>query len=214
MFCSTICRENAFFMYHKHECYNQCIERIYPQYSRVMRLFYFALYLFDDKIEDLKAFILSRGEERKTIFDFDMRDLDPIAAGRNLLLCYGSLMPSKYFTGERRFDLMFQHHPFLKQMWRKEKEFIGTFLEQHYHTTAIFHSDLIKWPVNSKELIHKGYNINTVQRKVGEGYYIFSSMFNHSCLPNVQLHCNINNKMHMIICQNVAKGEQLFVSYK
>ena len=60
MFCSTICRENAFFMYHKHECYNKCVELEYPQYSRVMRLFYFALYLFDDKIKDLKAFILSR----------------------------------------------------------------------------------------------------------------------------------------------------------
>ena len=214
MFCSFICRENAFKMYHKFECLNKSLEREYVHLSRVMRLFYFALYLFDDKIKDLKAFILSRGEERKNLLDFDMRDLDPIEAGRNKLLCYDSLVPTKRCTEVEPFHLMFENHSLLKIMWKKERKFIEVFLYRHYDITARFNNILFKWPADAALFVKNDHDIILTQRKVGAGYYIFSSMFNHSCVANVQLHCDINNKMHMIICKNVAKGEQLLVNYK
>ena len=197
-------------MYHKYECFIGRILLVDDYLLKPMKTFFYALYLFDHKIEDLKALILSRGRERKTIFDFDMRDLNPIETGRNLLLCYDSLEPSKYCDEEKQFYLMFEYHPVLKKMWKKEWKFIEDFLYRHFDISLTFKYDLFQWPANTAELVRK----SKMNNNIGNGCYVFTSLINHSCIPNVDLHCDINNKMHLIACQNIAKGEQLFVSYK
>ena len=137
-----------------------------------------------------------------------------VKTGRNLLLCYDSLEPSKYCDEDKPFHLMFKHHPLLKIIWEKEWKFVEIFLYRHYDITAIFHNELLKWPADTAELINDNHDIQKLNKNIVDGCYVFTSMFNHSCVPNVELHCDINNNMHMIVCQNVTKGEELFVSYK
>ena len=217
MFCSMKCKEDAFKMYHNYECVNNCIAPNLAYLKNVMRLFYFALFLFDGKIEELKAFILSNGTWWTT-FHCDMRDLDPIVKGRYMLICYNSLVPSQRCTEVKPFHLMFENHPLLKTMWKKERRFIKEFLNRYYDIFEKFHCDLTEWPLNTAELMERtrngDYDITKILKVKGHGCYVFAPLFNHSCVPNVEGHLDVNNKLHLIVCKNVAKGEQLFVSYR
>ncbi|CAO1407751.1 unnamed protein product [Diamesa hyperborea] len=106
MFCSIKCRRKSFQMYHKYECFISRI--VQTDLLRAMRTFFYALYLFNHEIQDLKAFILSRGRERKTIFDFNWRKLNGIQRERNLFLCYDFLVPSKLCDEQKPFYLIFK----------------------------------------------------------------------------------------------------------
>ena len=214
MFCSEQCREKAFKMYHRYECFNSRIVK--PEHSDLlnpMKTLFYGLYLFDHKIEDLKAFILSRGVERKIISDYDLNEWNSIETKRNLFLCVDSLVPNKRCAEKKPFHLMFKKHHLLKKMWKKEKKFLTLFLNRHYDISAMVHLDIWKWASDTAEVIELNQLADAKRKQVGYGCYVFTSMFNHSCVPNVELHCGNNGKMYLIVNQNIARGQQLFRSF-
>ena len=67
MFCSSNCQKTANMMYHEYECIisNNLID--VKGVLRFLRPFFCALYFVDNNIEELKSFVLSRNNEKKTI---------------------------------------------------------------------------------------------------------------------------------------------------
>lgn len=52
------------------------------------------------------------------------------------------------------------------------------------------------------------------QQLIGNGFYLLCSLFNHSCVPNIQRLNVINDKIVVIVSRPIRKGEQLFDSYR
>jgi SET and MYND domain-containing protein 4 len=55
---------------------------------------------------------------------------------------------------------------------------------------------------------------STYQQLIGNGFYLFCSLFNHSCVPNIQRVNVVNDKVVVIVSRPIGKGEQLFDSYR
>lgn len=55
---------------------------------------------------------------------------------------------------------------------------------------------------------------STYQQLIGNGFYLLCSLFNHSCVPNIQRVNVMNDKVVVIVSRPIGKGEQLFDSYR
>lgn len=219
MFCGRVCREKAFVMYHKYECViNEAITGV-QDIVRSMRPFFYALYLFDDNIEDLKNFLMSRNNVKKTIFDYDLSDFNSRESQRNLLNCFDSIDAPDVIGVRKRFKYLFRCHPLLTVMWRSHHKFIMKYLKQQADIVRVVYKVLVKWPTNASDLLSERIQDNiddvcSVQKAVGSGCFMFLSLINHSCIPNVHRHYNENNKMCLIVIRKIKKGEKLTVSLR
>ena len=219
MFCSVECLDNGQLMYHKYECLINGLMEGFQHAVRAMRSFFYALYLFDDKIEDLKTFIMSRGYVRKTVFDYDMRHVDTKQTRRDMLHCFYSFVAPDCQIDSSIFNLIFNTHPILSTMWDKEKDFIWSFLRRNIEITQMYAHAFFRWPGNAKEMMlvedeDDTKEFQSIRKKVGGGVFLLMSLFNHSCVPNVHRHFNYNNKLHLIVCRDIKKGQELFISLK
>lgn len=215
MFCSLKCQEEAQKMYHKYECFINILTETHDAIHGMRSLFY-ALYLFDDSIDALKTFILARGSIRKTIFDYDLRNLSSIEIGRISLHCLDSLDAPEYHVNMDVANVIFETHPLLCDMWEREQDFITTFIRRHSSINQNYAHGLFKWPGNTTELakVDPQMPVGNLRRKVGFGSYLFSTLFSHSCVPNVHRHYNFQNKLHLIVCKDILAGEQISVSFR
>lgn len=198
-------------MYHRYECVIINLVGAFQDTVRSMRLFFYSLYLFNDNIEDLKNFMMSRKDVRMTVFDYDLSDLKSRNSQKNLLHCYDSFVAPAFTNDAYAFRLIFEVHPILSVMWDTHKVFILTFFRRNIAINREYAKDLMKWQDNVKRSItdHR----ESICKRVGGGIYLFSSLINHSCVPNVERHISYNDKLHLIVCRDVKKGQQIFLSY-
>ena len=222
MFCSWGCKIAAENMYHKYECLiNTSIEDI-QEIVRSMRPFFSSLYLFNDNIQDLQDFLLSRGNVKKTVFDYDMSDTTSCENALHLLHIFDSIdAPIEAIETDISMVIsaIFECHPLLAAMWITHKDFIVSLVNRHNKIMRVAAGDLYQWPPNINQLLTHKPQTNPVdlminQKLVGTGCFLFSSMLNYSCISNVYRHINEDNKMCLIVSRNIMQGEKLTVSRK
>jgi len=68
-----------------------------------------------------------------------------------------------------------------------------------------FVSVLQKLYLNAVTVIHNNNH-------VGDGLYLLSSFYNHSCVPNTRVEFN-GNEMRVFAARNIAPGQEIFRSY-
>ena len=201
-------------MYHKYECYINSVFKDVAEIVREMRSFFYALYLFEDNIDDLKTFMLSRSDVKKSVFDYNLTGSNSRDNARNLLHCIDSLDVPKYQIDRSVYKLIFLCHPMLYEMWETNELFIMSFISHHVAITRFYAQRIFKWPGNASKIMEQNCSSRDIRNRVGGAVYCFSSLIKHSCVPNIARHINSKNGMNLVVVRPINKGQQIFVSYR
>ncbi|CAO1294549.1 unnamed protein product [Diamesa serratosioi] len=192
---------------------NDCEEVI-----RSMRFFFISLNLFDHNILDLKKFINSRKNTKKTVFDYDLSEMNSRESQRNLLLCFDSLDYNDDGIKIDQIGVAIRAHPSLGDEWKKYHHFITKFIRRHSDITDRHVQGLFKWPGNASKLMNemgsqRKKDYSTIRKKVGGGAYPFMSMIKHSCVPNLMRHYSKDNRVNLIVTRRINPGEEISISF-
>lgn len=197
MFCSIECKISAQNRYHKYEC--TIIDELLTSGIMyiVLRMFLEGLALFDGSINKLENFV-EQQKDFPTIFE--VTSMDP----RVHFLTAINLSFALDLNHETdAYEYFFMKNEELKEMWRTNQIFIKCLLR--------------KFIAIAKNDVHAigGWSLkqNQHQELIGNGCFLFSSLLNHSCAPNIR-RPNIENKMYVIVSRPIPKGGQLFDSYR
>lgn len=148
-----------------------------------------------DSVQD-SEFIF--GKTSKTVFDFDLTNLESKDVQKNLLKCVVSLIASKpkeIDTG--LFEIL------LATAYNKQQIEFFKKLVTHLMQICIFNQfSLNIYCKKSRTLV-----------KVGNCLLPFASLFNHSCDPNI-IWTSSPSKFTFIAAKPIEAGEQLFISYR
>lgn len=218
MFCSDFCQESAHYLYHKYECaINSKINNV-QELVHQMRSFFHALFFFDGDIQYLQDFMESRGNVKKTVFDYDMSEWSQRTAQHSMLIFDSFEAPA---VSQISFVIssVFEAHPLLAEMWSTHKAFIMSFLIRHSDIQRFIAEDLHKWPSNGGQHMtrhrkNKAVKVMRYQKQVGKGYYLFCPLITRSLTPNVHRHLNEYNKLCLIVSRDIQIGENLTVGLK
>lgn len=216
MFCSIICRDESFKIYHKYECFINTKIADVENILRKMRSFFVTLYLYNGNINEMKTTFGARGPRVQTVFDYNLGNPKSPNYYRNLMSIFYSCKSSPKCKSVPIIDRIFNCHPDLAVIWKGNETFIVELLCRLVDNLREHGQVMLQWPANTTQIIAKSSEkSNIVSRKIiGVGYYPFVGLFNHSCFPNVNRHINQNNQMVLAVCRPIKKGEQLFDDYK
>jgi SET and MYND domain-containing protein 4 len=203
MFCSDKCQELAWKSFHKYECRVLTELDSTEGWRMSLRSFFDALSICDDSIEELEKLTKECDELKSTVFNFDLSDENDVDYEKNRLRCLLSLT-SNIEIESRDFKLIFNScHTHLKKIWKTHSTFITSLIERLMKIEILnFHS--IKGSSLSKK--------KTYRAALGDGAFIFCSLVNHSCVPNV-MRVVVDGNMVMIVERPIKQGEQLFDCY-
>ena len=215
MFCSTNCQDNANEIYHNYEC---IINNVIPGVKDVvyaMRPFFCALYFFNKNIEELKSFVLSRNNEKKTIFDCDISE----SSSLNWLHVFDSIDAPAVTDLSSILPSVFNAHPVLIDMWPTHQDFLLPYLNRHADILRFISRDVYQWPGNAEPLMKyhvqkKAVDLIRLQKIVGKVSCLFSPLLSQSCKPNIYRHNYQSNEMYYIVAHNINVGEKLTICNK
>lgn len=186
MFCSEICRDKAWSIFHKYEC--PVIDFLFDTCTKIqltaMRTCLTTLSLFDN-VTDCRQFCEDTNHQSKTVFDLNFSNFTKIEeykAVHGLVTNQDKRLVNDLF--QRAVicatirNILIEYTP-LKAMLGKDIEnnsFFGDLLFKHLQTASSnMHSiDLIEQISETKE-----------DECFATGAYPFLSLLNHSCAPNV-----------------------------
>lgn len=139
-----------------------------------------------------QLFELLKDSEDKTIFDFDFSNPDDPMYDKNQLIALNGLCKN----------------------WKEVVEFKSD--QQLLDISLMEESDssqarkkMLKFAINQLDI----YYVNSsIMQKGREGIYLFKSLLNHSCIPNV-IPFNFGDKIALIVARPIKAGDQLFISY-
>lgn len=191
MFCSKICMTigNRF---HQLEC--QSIDLDTDDDSNIFqmthRVVFEALGVFG-KIEKLQKFF-DENSQPKTIFDFNLAKSDLTLKEKNLLVAVNSLQRNQIPVEME--PLMDEHVELMKSITKnpKHRKFLDEFMRKQMEI-----------------VITNTFSIG----EIGSGIFPLSSLFNHSCAPNI-MRVTVDNKLVFIVSRPIEKNQQLFVCYR
>ena len=212
MFCSQECYEFAMKYFHQYEC--PVISDILKSGSVNMslRIFFISLSLFGGSINCLKNFYEDNKKNPRNIFDFDFSFAKNVEDMLILKLkCLLSLSKSL-----KKYQLIYQktilnNHSALHSMYEENKDFIHDFIQDlcqisDHNFHGIFSSNL-----GTK--IFDNSNLKSLQEPIGSGSFLFTSLINHSCTPNILRIC-LDGEMFLVVCRKIEKGSQIYDCYK
>lgn len=152
---------------------------------------------------------LLKDVEPKTVFDFDLSDpRDPLYE-KNLLVSVNSLATNALTESETDFIDQATQEEFKGMRTDEEKVFLRRFitsqysLEQRNGHLMRKYARVFENPETIRDFFDKPF---------GRGVGPFTSLFNHSCDPNVTA-VTVDNKFVIVVNRPVKAGEQLFMSY-
>lgn len=125
----------------------------------------------------------------KTVFDFDFNNTEDLSYNYHMLLAIISLKKSK--TVHLQYLDAINQHPVL--------QFIKTQEERNIARKCLVHFARI-------------VALNAFHIADGKGVFAFSSLLNHSCIPNVSWRL-VDTKMVLVVMSSIPKDQQLFVTY-
>jgi len=143
--------------------------------------------------------------DRKTIFDFDLRGQDELSRDKMYLEILPSLQEKRVSSG------MANHY---REFENSTIEQLQPFLVQKYGSD--FDDDDLAECVTHLMLINDRNSSNLMtgrpDKLVGTGMFMFGSLLNHSCDPNLHV-VYLDSKYVYVVINPINKGEQLFVQY-
>ncbi|XP_070496813.1 SET and MYND domain-containing protein 4-like [Chironomus tepperi] len=212
MFCSQECYEFAMKYFHQYEC--PVITDILKSGSVNMslRIFFISLSLFGGNIKSLQRFYEETKKNMKNVFDFDHSTL--INAEDVLIMklkCLISLSKSS-----KKYQMMYQKSILsslssLNSIYTENIDFIHDYIEalcqiSDHNFHGIFSSNLGNKTFDNS-------NLKSLQEPIGSGSFLFTSLINHSCTPNILRIC-VDGEMCLIVCRKIEKGSQIYDCYK
>lgn len=211
MFCSEDCYNFAMKFYHSYECL--IIKQILKSGSvnMTLRIFFIALSLFNGDIIKLKEFYEDTKNNPKNVFDFNVLSKNSDESVVNQLKCLLSLSRSAKEYSLNLQKTLLNTHPTLCTLYRKNSDFIDAFIQHQsqisdHNFHGIFSSNLNTQSIDEN-------NLKSLQEPVGSGSFLFASLLNHSCAPNILRVC-VDAEIYIIVCRRIAKGSQIFDCYK
>lgn len=190
MFCSEECKEKSA-LFHLNEEFEGHPDATFERQALKMQLEAFRI--AGGVIELLD---LLKDSENKTIFDFDFSNPNDASYEKKMLIALNGLCknsPSEEMIASRNPTRLLKFPPI------NEKP-----------RTAEERKELLKFIISQIQLYHS--NMGTFASRL-DGIFLFKSLLNHSCLPNVYpFKCG--NKLVSIVTRPVKAGEQMFCSYK
>lgn len=195
MFCSKSCMSKAK-SFHDFECHTIDVnpDEENDIFEVAHRVVFEALGMFG-KIEKLQKFV-EEYSEKKSVFDFSLAEGDQNLKEKNLLRATLSLQRNQ--LPEKLQPLMRQHVKLIKSITKnpKHQTFLGEFMQKQMEIS-----------------ITNSFGMTCNGEIVGSGIFPLSSLFNHSCVPNVT-RLTIDNKLVFVTTRPVESNQQLFVCYR
>lgn len=143
----------------------------------------------------------------RTAYDFDWNDIDNFKNRMHSLLSFNALQ-----VGPITDDLEFiETHPILDIFNNEnERKIAKKFMKRASRILSVncYSLDWLLPDSDEGNCLLKNSN----KMKVGSGLFIFGSLFNHSCAPNIE-RILVDNKFVFYVRRPIHEGEQLFISY-
>ncbi|CAO1315019.1 unnamed protein product [Diamesa serratosioi] len=217
MFCSEQCRKTATKRYHQYECAIMPLLINSSYYQEAFRLFLEFYNDFDKDVNELMAFVLNQENSTATIFDYDLNE--PITREKyrlKLTAVLGLFRTSKKWL-KQNFSVFFQDHPELQEIWLTHHGFLSSFLHKLAQICQSNFHGIGSWDLKKKS--DKPYFRGEMSRHkkgiklFGTGCFLFCSLLNHSCAPNVS-RIYLDNKMIIVVDRMIPSGGQLLDCYR
>ena len=208
MYCSTECMTSAQRRHHQYEC--EIIDELLTSgiMHIVVRMFFEGLSLFDDDIHEMEMF-LNQHQQTITIFDHEnVKDNRKTEFLATIALASNKSQPSL-----DDYEILFQKTTKLKSMWMTSEKFIRQLLSNLIDVGTLYVHGIGGWCLKDNSNENEVKNPSCYQQLIGNGCYLFCSLLNHSCAPNIK-RLNVDDKVVIIVSRMIAKGEQLFDSYR
>lgn len=211
MYCSADCLNSAHRRHHRYEC--EIVDELLA--SGIMhiafRMFFEGLSLFDGDIHQMEAF-LSQHETPMTVFDFDKTQ-----DGKNSFLATMSLVADDKESNFaiHDYESIFQKTKELRSLWTLNKNFIRKMFSKLLHVGTLYVHGIGGWSLKDNGTADRNdpKNPSFYQQLNGNGCYLFCSLLNHSCAPNIK-RLNVDEKVVIVVSRPIEKGGQLFDSYR
>ena len=215
MFCSSECFEQSFKRYHRYEC--AIMDELLKSgpVHMALRSLFIAISTFNGSVKSLEKFLLENENTRPTIFDVDMASQET-GSDKRLLLVLTSLIKSSREFSLHHHEEALMNHPDLRTIWKEHETFIRSFLLKQCQIADLSFHGIFG---GCSKKVHKLCEMNTsdifsnLQQSIGSGALLFSTLINHSCSNNI-FRVYVEGKVVCVVCRPIAKGSQLFDSYK
>lgn len=202
MFCSARCKDSAMKTFHNYECrYQEALSNVSPHFRFAYRLFFKALSMFDDSIEDLEQFINKTKNTEVTIFDLDFSSPKNSDSDKNRLIAMIALNDHESSYSEQNVV------PLIDGIFRGKQKLAQYFLSRVEDMSKLHSHRIDSWSLDKTKSVHHPMNVDSF------GTYLFSALLNHSCAPNVR-GFYVENRIVMYVKRPILKGEQLFECYR
>ncbi|KAL7024663.1 hypothetical protein ACKWTF_013150 [Chironomus riparius] len=216
MFCSNICLQNAYNSYHRFECPVSAIittSFLNANMRMALRTFFCALAIFDDSLEKLMTFLTENN--LNSILDCKAE----LNFKQKILAINSLIFDESIDVNVILFDELFQLNDKLKEMWISHRDEIITFLKKHTQIGSLNYHEIYGWPLKKGGLYDpemENFKGTLAYRRgvssFANGSYLFCSLVNHSCAPNVAK-VFIDDKIIMIVQRPIKAGSQIFDNY-
>jgi SET and MYND domain-containing protein 4 len=214
MYCSVDCM-NAARRHHQYEC--EIVDELLTSglMHIVLRMFFEGLSLFDGDIHEVERFLAGH-DGSMTIFDLDCKSSNASAAedGKRRFLATVSLARSDETMSLDDYENAFQKTDKLEKLWNSHEKFIRKLLSRLVTVGTLYVHGIGGWPLKHIQFDDDDpKNPSFFQQLIGNGCYLFCSLLNHSCAPNLK-RLNVDDKVVIIVSRQIKQGGQLFDSYR
>lgn len=162
-------------------------------------------------INKLKDLIDGEKFSSKTVFDFNWNGTknhnEENIEMFNKLVAFNGLQ-----VGPDSFEFdWIGAHPILNTLKDSEKDIAEKYMRRAARILSVncYSLDWITPEIDSSNI---SSNFGSQRMKIGSGLFIFGSLFNHSCAPNID-RILVDNKFVFYVRSPIKPGEQLFISY-
>lgn len=201
MFCSKDCMDEATKTYLH-------IEDKVNEFEFQQRIFFKALAICGGSFEKLQQLMDDPELSNKSVFDFDFSDPDDPQFKYHQLIVLNSLLQGRAKPDDVE---SIANHPLLQLLDTKDKKNTARNFMQRVKRIAVENNYGLEWMTpnmrGGKFLVTSIENIN-----IGTALYLFGSLFNHSCLPNID-RTLVDDKVVFSVRRVIYKDQQLFTDY-
>lgn len=212
MHCSEKCAEESKIL---HNFGNKIQGPHKGEYMSVLRIFNKVMKACNNSIVELKT--IMEGNEKFSVFDFDLTSSDDPSFDKNRFRAFKSLMPEKTQRSS------------MEKLWAMfSKIYKQTFIEawsiaEHYDFVQKLITDLflifslnahgMSWYSAPSSFMSSLCGDTPIRNSFGIGLFPFTSLISHSCAANCNTISADGDKLLVYVTLPVQAGEQIFISY-
>lgn len=213
MYCSIDCMSSAQQRHHQYEC--EIIDELLTSglLHIVVRMFFEGLSLFNGDICEMEKY-LNQNDDSLTVFNIYAGDFNANEMDKKFFLATMSLATDGEEVSSEYEDL-FEKTSKLRNLWESSERFTRKILSKLIQVGKLYVHGIGTWSLKCEgiEMDEDPKNPSLYQQLIGNACYLFCSLLNHSCAPNIK-RLNVHDKVVVIVSRPIPKGGQLFDSYR